>query len=518
MAQVLLCRDEHLGRLVAVKRLHADSPDDVERRFAREARLGAALNHPNLVSVFDTAVDEDGVLIVMEYVEGQALSRALRRGPLEPGRVARMARDLGGALDHAHAHNVIHRDVKPGNVLLREDGISKLADLGIATAVDLTRITRSGELLGTAAYMAPEQLEGHEPRPASDVYALAAVCFEALAGVRPRSGRSAIELAHRIATEPPPDLRDRLPSAPAAAAAALRRGMAHDPDERSASAGELAGELAAALEGREAPPPPAAAPTRRLPRADPIAVPPVRGVARRAEPPNAAPLPSSVPKSVRAAAPPEPRAPARTAAPAPSPVAPSPRRRSRGRPAALIPIALLALVAAAVAGVFLSGGGGSTPDREQPQQQARENAPAKQGDGHKAKQHKGKQHKAGAKSKPVEEATPPAPPAAEPAPTEPAATADPARGAQLNDQGYALMQRGDFAAAIPILQQAVASWPRGSQDINLAYALYNLGRALNRGGRPTEAIPYLERRLGWPDQRATVQAELDLARQNAGQG
>src|SRR5215207_1632695 len=243
MAQVLLCEDEHLGRLVAVKRLHADSPEDVERRFAREARLGAALNHPNLVSVFDTAVDDEGVLIVMEYVEGEAVSRALRRGPLEPIRVARMARDLGAALDHAHAHNVVHRDVKPGNVLLREDGITKLADLGIATAVDLTRITRSGELLGTAAYMAPEQLEGRQAGPPSDVYALAAVCFEALTGQRPRRGRSAIELAHRIATEPPPDLREHLPDAPVAAAEALKRGMASDPDRRTPSAGAMADEI-----------------------------------------------------------------------------------------------------------------------------------------------------------------------------------------------------------------------------------------------------------------------------------
>jgi serine/threonine-protein kinase len=95
---------------------------------------------------------------------------------------------------------------------------------------------------------------------------------------------------------------------------------------------------------------------------------------------------------------------------------------------------------------------------------------------------------------------------------------DPARGAQLNDQGYALMQRGDYAGAVPILQQAVTSWPDGSTDINYAYALFNLGKSLNRAGRPAEAIPYLEQRLGWPDQRATVQAELDLARQNAGQG
>src|SRR5262245_17110076 len=112
MASVLLCEDERLGRLVAVKRLHAESPVDVEHRFKREAKLGASLNHPNLVSVFDTATDEEGVLIVMEYVDGEPLSRLLRRGPLRPDRVRRMVLDLGEALDHAHAHGVVHRDVK----------------------------------------------------------------------------------------------------------------------------------------------------------------------------------------------------------------------------------------------------------------------------------------------------------------------------------------------------------------------------------------------------------------------
>src|SRR5918999_4543920 len=196
MASVLLCQDERLDRQVAVKRLHADSPSDVEQRFVREAKLGASLNHPNLVSVFDTATDEEGVLIVMEYVEGEALARALRRGPLPPERVAAMVRDVGAALDHAHGQGVVHRDVKPGNVLLRNDGVTKLVDLGIATAQDQTRITHSGMVLGTAAYMAPEQLEGGETGPATDVYALAVVAYEALTGERARSGRTPLELAH----------------------------------------------------------------------------------------------------------------------------------------------------------------------------------------------------------------------------------------------------------------------------------------------------------------------------------
>jgi eukaryotic-like serine/threonine-protein kinase len=234
MASVLLCRDERLDREVAVKRLHADSPGDVEQRFVREAKLGASLNHPNLVSVFDTATDDEGVLIVMEYVEGEALARALKRGPLPPERVASVVRDVGSALDHAHAQGVVHRDVKPGNVLLRRDGVTKLVDLGIATAQDHTRLTHSGMVLGTAAYMAPEQLEGGETTPATDIYALGVVAYEALTGKRAREGRTPLELAHRIATKPPPDIRDVMPSASPQAAEVLARAMARDPGERPA--------------------------------------------------------------------------------------------------------------------------------------------------------------------------------------------------------------------------------------------------------------------------------------------
>src|SRR5918997_1733489 len=194
----------------------------------------------HLVSVFDTATDDEGVLIVMEFVDGEPLSRALRRGPLRPEEVARVVSEVGDALDHAHGQGVVHRDVKPANVLIRGDGVTKLADLGIATAADGTRITRSGTVLGTAAYMAPEQLDGREAGPPVDIYALAAIAFEALSGKKAREGRTPMEIAHRIATEGPPELRDAWPKAPKAAALALQRGMARDPKDRPASAGELA--------------------------------------------------------------------------------------------------------------------------------------------------------------------------------------------------------------------------------------------------------------------------------------
>ena len=491
MASVLLCQDERLGRLVAVKRLHADSPADVEKRFLREARVGASLNHPNLVSVYDTATDPDGVLIVMEYVEGEALSWTLKRGPLRPERVARIVRDVGAALDYAHEQRVVHRDVKPGNVLLRKDGVTKLVDLGIATASDLSRITSSGMVLGTAGYMAPEQLEGAETRPATDVYALAAVAYEALTARRPRAGRTPIELAHQIATAPPPDLRELWPDAPPAAAELLERGMARDPAERP-SAGELGSQLGRALDGAAAPETPAPAPVRTAPR---MAAAPVERVAALGE---------------------EPRAAAR------EPTRSLPQASARKRPvvAIALALALLALAAAVVVGTVLSAGGGDdSPSADRRQQSAESATPdtkAKKAEkAEKAKKAKKAEKDEQAQAKKAEQAPAAPAPADESAPAAPATAVDPARGAALNDQGFALMSGGEYAGAVPVLQQAVASFPQDSQDINYAYALYNLGKALNRSGRPDEAIPYLEKRLTWPDQRETVQSELDDARAKA---
>ena len=162
-----------------------------------------------------------------------------------------MVCDLGDALDHAHAQGVVHRDVKPGNVLIREDGVTKLADLGIATASDGTRITRSGTVLGTAAYMAPEQLDGRERRAAGrHLRAGGDRVRGAQRQRKPREGRTPMEIAHRSRPRAPPDLREAWPSAPPAAAEVLKRGHgAATPRTGPASAGELARELAEALDG-----------------------------------------------------------------------------------------------------------------------------------------------------------------------------------------------------------------------------------------------------------------------------
>src|SRR4051812_41787338 len=245
MATVWLAEDEKLRRKVAVKRLHADvSDDDVVRRLQREAQVGASLNHPGVVAVYDIAADDEGVLIVMEYVDGRTLRDEIAAdAPLPAERLLPILHGVAEALDHAHGHGVLHRDVKPANVLLRGDGTAKLADLGIATAAEHSRITRSGAVLGTAAYMAPERLEGEDGGTAADVYALAAVAYEALSGRKPIEGATPLEVAQRVVNQPVRDLRDVLPGAPATAAAVLARGLAKDPAERPPTAGGLVNEL-----------------------------------------------------------------------------------------------------------------------------------------------------------------------------------------------------------------------------------------------------------------------------------
>ncbi len=247
MATVYLADDERLGRQVAVKRLHSDSPADAARRFDREAKVGASLSHPNLVTVFDTVADDEGVLIVMEYVPGENLAELMSGEPMKPERAISIVKQVAAALDHAHDAGVIHRDVKPANILISPDGKAKLVDLGIATVSERTQITAAGTVLGTPSYMAPEQLEGGRLTRAVDVYALAAVAFELLSGRKARSGRTPVEIAHQVAAQPTPDLRQAWPDAPPAAIAALEQAMARDPRERPASAGRLAGSIENAL-------------------------------------------------------------------------------------------------------------------------------------------------------------------------------------------------------------------------------------------------------------------------------
>ena len=354
VATVYLAEDERLGRPVALKRLRAGSPQEMARRFEREARLGASLNHPNLVAVYDITTETTELLIVMEYVEGASLAEALRDGPLPDDKAVTVLRGVAAGLDHAHAGGVIHRDVKPANVLLGDDGRTKLADLGIATAAAATDITGTGALLGTPAYMAPEQFSGGDIGPAADVYGLAAVAFETFSGQRARPGRTPMEVAHRVTTEPPPDLRNTRPDAPPALAHALRDGMALDPAERPRSAGDLVERLAAGMV-HDRGPARAGAAAAAVPLGDaPAEAPAAPGEApteAAAEEPG---VPATLAAESEATAHPEPEAVPTKAEDRPPPAHPVPPAAPRARPRRRGPAAAVAAVALLGLGVVLA--------------------------------------------------------------------------------------------------------------------------------------------------------------------
>jgi hypothetical protein len=345
MATVLLAVDERLGRQVAVKRMHAESPEDVAKRFRREAQLGASLNHPNIVSIFDIETDEENVLIVMEYVPGGTLKDALARGPLPREAALKILRGVASAIDYAHEHDVVHRDIKPANILLDADGRAKLADLGIATAAEVTSITSTGAVLGTASYMPPERLDGQPGGPPADIYGLAVVAYETLTGRKARQGRSAVEIAAMVMSEPPPDLRTHVPDAPEEAARVLERGMARDPADRQATAGELVYELCRAFEDAEEPEetqPVVPASTATMPMGD-------NGHDTAAGGPDHTPRAVPQPTYRRH------RAERRPAAAASSPGV---RRGADGDRRWLIPVAALVVALIAVALILLLSGGG----------------------------------------------------------------------------------------------------------------------------------------------------------------
>jgi len=260
MARVLLAEDTLLGRQVALKRLPAGADPDGLSRLRREALVGASISHPNVVSIYDVMAGEDGeIVVVMEYVAGETLRQRLdRHGRLSADELLPILSGVAAGLDAIHARGIVHRDVKPANILLGGDDCVKLADLGIASAPDRTRITIAGSVLGSFGYMAPEQLEDGRVTAAIDIYALAAVAFEGLSGRKAHPETNPVAAAHAIATGPPPDLREAWPDAPPATAALLTLAMARDPAARPASAGALVAELRRTLDAAGSPPPVAA--------------------------------------------------------------------------------------------------------------------------------------------------------------------------------------------------------------------------------------------------------------------
>ena len=240
MGEVWRAQDTLLDRLVAVKVLKPEfvGDEDFRARFRAEARHAGRLTHSGIASVHDFGESPASAWLVMELVDGEALSALLRReGALSVDRTLDLVTQAADALHAAHLGGVVHRDVKPGNLLVRPDGVLKVTDFGIASATDAVPLTQTGLVVGTAYYLSPEQAAGRSGSPASDVYSLGVVAYECLTGARPFPGDSPVAVAVAHLREPPPPLPSTIP---APVRALVERAMAKDPGDRFADAAEMA--------------------------------------------------------------------------------------------------------------------------------------------------------------------------------------------------------------------------------------------------------------------------------------
>jgi eukaryotic-like serine/threonine-protein kinase len=270
MGEIYRAEDVALGRTVAVKVLaerYAQN-ESVRGRFTREALAAARLSgEPNTVTIFDVGEHGERPFIVMEYLEGGSLEECLRQGAQDPGLALDWLEQAASALDAAHRNGVVHRDIKPGNLLLAADGTVKVADFGVASAAGLDSLTATGTVLGTAGYLAPEQARGEPTTPATDLYALGVVAFELLTGERPYQSDSATAeaAAHVHAEVPSASERTDLPGE---VDAVFRRALAKEPTERYGSGAEFVAALREALAG--------AGSTQATRELAPLAAPPAR--------------------------------------------------------------------------------------------------------------------------------------------------------------------------------------------------------------------------------------------------
>jgi eukaryotic-like serine/threonine-protein kinase len=466
------CADDNvLGRSVAVKVLSEAYSHDrtATTRFKREARAAARLSgHPNVVTIHDVGeAHQDDIVrpfLVMEFLSGGTVADALRAGPVDRGEAVRWLHEAARALDFAHSRGVIHRDIKPANFLLDRDRMLRVADFGIARLGTEDAITASGDVLATAAYVAPERVRGGPASDASDRYALAVAAFELLVGERPFTASHVAAQVRQHVEEPPPRASARNAALPPALDAVLIRGMAKRPEDRWPTATEFADAVERA-----------------------VSKPSVRG--------SGPALPVAWTPMVKSA-----------------PV----RRRRR----ALAIVALLAaLVAVIIAAVATQG---STPKSASKAASRTHRSPVHHA--RNARKTTGSKTASSATPSavaPIGAATtpttsPPTPPVSNIPPAATPPVAGTAQGSTaLEAEGHQLLLAGNYPAAISVLRRAVATADRSS--LTYAYALFDLGRSLRLNGDPQAAIPILRKRLAIPNQTDVVRAELDAAIREAGQ-
>jgi len=253
MGVIYAAHDPVIDRKVAIKLIRADllSGDDQAdyvARFQREARTAGRCAHSNIVAIYDFAVHEGNPYLAMEYVEASNLGQVLAKsGPLPQAQAVAIAGQVLDALACAHGLGIVHRDVKPANILLLANGIVKMTDFGIAR-FDNSNMTQACSVIGTPSYMSPEQCRGETVDGRSDLFSTGVVLYEMLSGARPFPGRNFVEIAHRLLSEPPADLRGRVADVSPALVQVIERALAKQPADRFASAGDMAVAVAAALQ------------------------------------------------------------------------------------------------------------------------------------------------------------------------------------------------------------------------------------------------------------------------------
>jgi len=520
MATVWEVEDLLLGRVVAVKLLGAHFALDpgARARFQREARTAARVSeHPHIATIYDTGEHGDNTYIVMEYFSGGTVADRLKAAkdggepiPRETG--LRWLHETALALDAAHAADIVHRDVKPANLLIDAKERLAVGDFGIARLADDTQMTQTGQVLGTAAYLSPEQALGRPATAASDRYALAVVAYELLTGTRPYAGGPVTAQARQHVEDEPVKATDAAPGLPTAIDAVLGRGLAKDPAGRPSTAVALVEEIERALGT-------STAPTRRV-------APPAPSVPAAAAGAGAAgAVPTAPTQGGRQRQPSPPREPAAAAGgpafpaePARRPAAAPPARAAGHAPpphrkaTPWLPIGVAGgAVVAVVAAIALASGGNGGGDADRTAATTPKQAPASSASTQKDPSSASSSPDTGAgTTTPPPASPPPAPP--------PAAGSNGASPTRLNDQGYKLQQAGDNEAAVPLLKRSVEAFKSTgtTSDPNYRFAIYNLAVSLIATGDPAGAIPLLKERIKISDdRRALVRQTLAKAQAQA---